>query len=42
MNSATSKVWLLMVGCSPSCYQAQQSVIGRIIDSFVVTDRGNT
>ena len=42
VNSATSKVWLLMVGCSPSCYQAQQSVIGRIIDSFVVTDRGNT
>jgi hypothetical protein len=42
VNSATSKVWLLMVGCSPSCYQAQQSVISRIIDSFVVTDRGNT
>ena len=42
VNSATSKVWLLMVGCSPSCYQAQQSVISRIIGSFVVTDRGNT
>jgi hypothetical protein len=42
VNSATSKVWLLMVGCSPSCYQTQQSVISRIIGSFVVTDRGNT
>jgi hypothetical protein len=41
VNSATSKVWLLMVGCSPSCFQSQKSVIGHIMDSFFVTDRGN-
>jgi len=42
VNSATNKVWVLMAGCSPSCFQAQQTVIGRIMQSFLVTDRGNS
>ncbi len=41
VNSATSKVWVLMAGCSPSCFQAQQPVISRIMQSFLVTDRGS-
>jgi hypothetical protein len=42
VNSATDKVWVLMAGCAPSCFQAQQSVIGRIMRSFLVIDRGNS
>jgi len=40
-NSATNKVWLLMVGCSPRCFQAQHSAISHIVSSFYVPDRGN-
>ncbi len=40
-NSATNKVWLLMVGCSPRCFQAQHSAITHIVSSFYVPDRGN-
>ena len=40
VNSATSKIWLLMVGCSPSCFQQQQSVISSVMDTFFVTDKG--
>jgi hypothetical protein len=40
VNSATNKVWALMAGCSPSCFQAQRPVINRIVQSFLVTDRG--
>ena len=41
VNSATNKVWVLMAGCSPSCFQSQQPVISRIMQSFLVTDRGS-
>jgi hypothetical protein len=40
-NSATNKVWLLMVGCSPRCFQAQHSAITHIVSSFYVPDRGD-
>jgi hypothetical protein len=40
VNGATSKIWLLMVGCSPSCFQQQQTVIGDVINTFYVTDKG--
>ncbi len=40
-NSATNKVWLLLVGCSPRCFQAQHSAITHIVSSFYVPDRGN-
>jgi hypothetical protein len=40
-NSATDKVWLLMVGCSPRCFQAQHSAITHIVSTFYVPDRGN-
>jgi hypothetical protein len=36
VNGATSKVWLLMVGCSPLCFQQQQSVISNVVSSFLV------
>ena len=38
VNAATSKVWLLMVGCSPSCFQQQQSAISSVMSSFLVPD----
>jgi hypothetical protein len=40
VNGATSKIWLLMVGCSPSCFQQQQSVISSVMNTFYVTDKG--
>jgi hypothetical protein len=40
VNGATSKIWLLMVGCSPLCFQQQQSVISNVMDTFYVTDKG--
>lgn len=40
-NSATNKVWLLIVGCSPRCFQAQHSAIVHIVSSFYVPDRGD-
>lgn len=36
VNSATNKVWLLVVGCSPLCFHQQQSVIGSVVSSFLV------
>jgi hypothetical protein len=41
VNSATNRVWALMVGCSPACYQAHQSLINSVVDSFYVSDRGH-
>lgn len=40
VNGATSKIWLLMVGCSPLCFQQQQSVISSVMNTFYVTDKG--
>lgn len=40
VNNATTKAWVLIVGCSPACYEAQQATISRVIDSFYVSDRG--
>ncbi len=42
VNSATNKVWVLMSGCAPPCFQAQQPVINRVMRSFLVIDRGNS
>ena len=41
MNSPTNKVWVLAVGCSPSCFQAHRSTIDKIVKSFTVTGQGN-
>ena len=40
VNTATDKVWLLDVGCSPACFQAHRAVLGRIVSSFIVTGQG--
>ena len=40
VNSATTKVWALMVGCSANCYQLNKSEIDRVIQSFYVADKG--
>jgi hypothetical protein len=40
LNSATDKVWLLDVGCSPTCFQAHRAVLDRIVSSFIVTGQG--
>ena len=42
VNSATNRVWVLMAGCSPSCFQAQEPVINRVMQSFLVIDRGDS
>jgi hypothetical protein len=41
LNSATDKVWLLDVGCSPACFQAHRAVLDRIVSSFIVTGQGH-
>jgi hypothetical protein len=40
VNSATNRVWIFAVGCSPSCFQADQFAINRVMGSFNVQDRG--
>jgi hypothetical protein len=42
MNSPTNEVWVLAVGCSPSCFHAHRSTIDKIVDSFTVTDQGGS
>jgi hypothetical protein len=34
VNSASNKIWVLMGGCSPTCFQLEQPTIQRIISSF--------
>lgn len=38
VNSATNRVWALMVGCSPNCYKANSSLINSVLQSFYVSD----
>jgi len=40
VNSATDKVWLLDVGCSPACFQAHRAMFDSIVSSFIVTGQG--
>jgi hypothetical protein len=40
LNSATDKIWLLDVGCSPACFQAHRAVLGAVVSSFIVTGQG--
>jgi hypothetical protein len=37
VNSPTNEVWVLAVGCSPSCFEAHRATIDHIVDSFTVT-----
>jgi hypothetical protein len=41
INSPTNEVWVLAVGCSPSCFQAHKTTIDKIVDSFTVTNQGS-
>jgi hypothetical protein len=41
MNSPTNKVWVLAVGCSPSCFQTHRSTIDNIVKTFTVTGQGH-
>jgi hypothetical protein len=41
INSPTNKLWLLAVGCSPSCFRAHTGVINGIIKTFTVTNQGS-
>lgn len=38
VNSATDRVWALMVGCSPDCYKTNGSLISSIVQSFYVSN----
>jgi hypothetical protein len=40
LNSATDKVWLLDVGCSPACFRDHRTMLDRIVSSFIVTGQG--
>ncbi|MDA8303197.1 MAG: hypothetical protein M0005_17050 [Actinomycetota bacterium] len=40
VNSPTNKVWVLVAGCSPSCFQAHRRLINSIISTFTVTGYG--
>jgi hypothetical protein len=42
VNNATTKAWVFIIGCSPACYEAQDATISRVIDSFYVSDRGDS
>ena len=37
LNSPTNEVWVLAVGCSPTCFEAHRSTIDNIVNSFTVT-----
>jgi hypothetical protein len=37
VNSPTSKLWLLAVGCSPTCFNAHRSLITGIVNTLTVT-----
>jgi hypothetical protein len=37
INSATTKVWILSVGCAPACFQAHKAIFQHIISTFTVT-----
>ncbi len=37
INSPTNEVWVLAVGCSPTCFEAHRATIDKIVGSFTVT-----
>lgn len=37
LNSPTNKLWLLVTGCSPACFNAHRHVLDDIVRSFTVT-----
>jgi hypothetical protein len=39
VNTATTKAWLLMVGCSPQCFAQHRGAIDRIVNSWIVKAR---
>jgi hypothetical protein len=39
VNTATTKTWLLMVGCSPQCFAQHHGAIDRIVNSWIVKAR---
>jgi hypothetical protein len=41
INSPTNKIWVLAVGCSPSCFQAHKATIDKIVGSFTVTGQAS-
>jgi len=40
VNNPTTKAWVLIVGCSPTCYQLYRSTLGRVVNSFYVGNEG--
>ena len=39
VNTATTKTWLLMVGCSPQCFAQHRGAIDRVVNSWIVKAR---
>ncbi|HET9061269.1 MAG TPA: hypothetical protein VFN61_15220 [Acidimicrobiales bacterium] len=40
VDNRTDKVWAFMIGCSVTCYENDESQIGRIASNFYVEDKG--
>jgi hypothetical protein len=39
VNTATTKTWLLIVGCSPQCFAQRRGAIDRVVNSWIVKAR---
>jgi hypothetical protein len=42
VNNSTTEAWVLIAGCSPTCYEADESTINRVVGTFYVADRGRS
>ncbi len=42
VNSPTTEVWALLVGCSSACFNANQSEINNIMNSWTVMNKGTS
>jgi hypothetical protein len=39
VNAATTKAWVLVIGCSPACFAQHRSEIDRVVNSWIVKAR---
>lgn len=41
-DSATDRVWTMMVGCSPDCFQTNKGQINQVVDSWIIGTAKNS
>jgi hypothetical protein len=39
VNTATTKTWVLILGCSPQCFAQHRGDIDRVVNSWIVKVR---